>query len=336
MWIDPANKLAEDIVLREGLTLKDVTSGHRVKNQVPLMRNEEIIEYPADQNTITKRYTEEAIKFIESCKNEPYFLYLPHTMVHRPLHVSDAFAKTEGSGDALIYDAIEEIDWSVGEILKAVKKAGADKNTLIIFTSDNGAAVGSSLPLRAKKGSVYDGGIREPTVMRWPGYIPAGKKCTEVAASIDLLPTFAKLCGGELPQNKIDGHDIWPLMSGRRNATSPHKEYVLMHGPGTVRSGKWKFYPWQEGTSSGRRASIPKERKPSPLPVQLYDTDNDVGETQNLADQHPELVAHLTEVYEKHVADIEANKRPTATMIRPDGAISADLPRRTKRPKGKK
>ena len=330
MWIDPANKLAEDIVLREGLTLKDVTSGHRVKNQVPLMRNEEIIEYPADQNTITKRYTEEAIKFIESCKNEPYFLYLPHTMVHRPLHVSDAFAKTEGSGDALIYDAIEEIDWSVGEILKAVKKAGADKNTLIIFTSDNGAAVGSSLPLRAKKGSVYDGGIREPTVMRWPGYIPAGKKCPEVAASIDLLPTFAKLCGGELPQNKIDGHDIWPLMSGRRNATSPHKEYVLMHGPGTVRSGKWKFYPWQEGTSSGRRASIPKGRKPSPLPVQLYDTDNDVGETQNLADQHPELVAHLTEVYEKHVADIEANKRPTATMIRPDGAISADLPRRTK------
>ena len=103
-----------------------------------------------------------------------------------------------------------------------------------------------------------------------------------------------------------------------------------MHGPGTVRSGKWKFYPWQEGTSSGRRASIPKGRKPSPLPVQLYDTDNDVGETQNLADQHPELVAHLTEVYEKHVADIEANKRPTATMIRPDGAISADLPRRTK------
>ena len=123
----------------------------REKNKVPLMRDEEIIEYPVDQNTITKKYTEEAIAFIKTCKDEPFFLYLPHTMVHRPLHVSEAFAKTEGTGDALIHDAIEEIDWSVGEVLKAVKKAGIDENTLVIFTSDNGAAVGSSLPFRSKK-----------------------------------------------------------------------------------------------------------------------------------------------------------------------------------------
>lgn len=334
MWIDPANKLAGDIILREGLTLEDVKAGHRAKNQVPLMRGEEIIEYPVDQSTITRRYTEEAIKFIQASKDRPFFLYLPHTMVHRPLHVSDAFATTEGSGRALIHDAIEEIDWSVGEILKAIKKAGIDDSTLVIFTSDNGAAVGSSLPLRSKKGSVYDGGIREPTVMRWPGYIPAGTKCTEVAATIDLLPTFANLCGGELPQNKIDGHNIWPLMSGKKDARSPHREYVLMHGPGTVRSGKWKFYPWPEGKSGSRHDFIPSGRKPSPLPVQLYDTDTDIGETKNLADKYPEIVEMLAKAYEQHVADIEANRRPTAAMLRPEGAISAELRGRRKRGKG--
>ena len=336
MWRDPANTVAEDVVLREGLTLKEVTSGHREKNKVPLMRDEEIIEYPVDQNTITKKYTEEAIAFIKMCKDEPFFLYLPHTMVHRPLHVSDAFAKTEGTGDALIHDAIEEIDWSVGEVLKAVQKIGIDEKTLVIFTSDNGAAVGSSLPFRSRKGSVYDGGIREPTVMRWPGHIPAGERCTEVAATIDLLPTFARLCGGELPQNKIDGHDIWPLMSGKKDARSPHKEYVLMHGPGTVRSGKWKFYPWQEGTSGSRRDPVPAGREPSPLPVQLYDTDADISETRNLAEEHPEIAAQLATAYEKHIANVQANKRPTATMIRPEGSISADLPGRAKKTKAKK
>ena len=172
--------------------------------------------------------------------------------------------------------------------------------------------------------------------MRWPGHIPAGERCTEVAATIDLLPTFARLCGGELPQNKIDGHDIWPLMSGKKNAKSPHKEYVLMHGPGTVRSGKWKFYPWQEGKSGSRRDPVPAGRKPSPLPTQLYDTDADLGETRNLAEEHPEVAARLATAYEKHIANIQANKRPTATMIRPEGSISADLPGRAKKNKGKK
>ncbi len=137
--------------------------------------------------------------------------------------------------------------------MKSVKAAGIADETLVIFTSDNGAAVGSSLPLRAKKGSVYDGGIREPTLMWWPGKIPAGSVCSEVAASIDVMPTLAKLCGGELPERKIDGKDIWPLMSGSTNAKSPHEAYVLMHGPGTVRSGKWKFYPWQEGKGQQSR-----------------------------------------------------------------------------------
>src|SRR5690606_30845612 len=159
---------------------------------VPIMYNDEVIEYPADQTTLTKRYTERAIEIIHERQEEPFFIYLPHTMVHLPLAVSEAFNNPD---KALITNAIEEVDWSVGEILKAVKAAGIADNTLVIFTSDNGAAVGSSLPLRAKKGSVYDGGIREPTLMWWPGKIPAGSVCSEVAASIDMMPTLAGLCG---------------------------------------------------------------------------------------------------------------------------------------------
>ncbi len=321
MWIDPANKLSGDIVVREGLTLDEVRAGHKMKNWVPLLRGEEVIEYPADQTTLTKRYTEEARKFIRANKDNPFFLYLPHTMVHLPLAVSPAF---DNPDQELITNAIEEVDWSVGEVLKTVKDAGIAENTLVIFTSDNGAAVGSSLPLRAKKGSVYDGGIREPTVMWWPGQIPAGRVCGEVAASIDVLPTLARLCDGKLPDRKIDGKNILPLMRGKEGAKSPHKTYVLMHGPGTVRAGKWKFYPWKE-TKGGKRDAL-VGREPSPLPVQLYDTVADIGETKNLAEKYPEVVARLHKAYDTHVAGIEGSRRPTAEMKRRPGAPSAERP----------
>lgn len=324
MWIDPANKLAEDIKIREGLTLDDLKAGHKTRNWVPLMRGDEVIEYPADQSTLTKRYTEEAVKFIEANKDDPFFLYIPHTMVHLPLAVSEAFKNRTGR---LIWDAIEEVDWSVGEVLKAVKAAGIADETLVIFTSDNGAAVGSSAPLRAKKGSVYDGGIREPTVMWWPGKIPAGSVCSEVAATIDVLPTLAGLCGAKLPERKIDGHDIWPLMSGKENAKSPHEAYVLMHGPGTVRSGKWKFYPWPEG-KGGRRD--PAKGKPSPNPVQLYDIAADIGEKNNVAADHPDVVQQLQAAYDAHVKEIKANRRPTARLDRPQKAKPASRPNNAK------
>lgn len=323
MWIDPANQLAEDIDLREGVTIDQLKSGLKVKNKVPLFRNEEVIEYPADQSTLTKRYTEEAVRFITHARDKPFFLYLPHTMVHRPLAVSEAF---DDPDKELITNAIEEVDWSVGEILECLKAVGIAEKTLVIFTSDNGAAVGSSLPLRAKKGSVYDGGIREPTVMWWPGKIPAGSVCREVAATIDVMPTLAKLCGGKLPERKIDGRDIWPLMSGDANARSPHDAYVLMHGPGTVRSGKWKFYPWQEG--KGRQNRDNPNWEPSPLPVQLYDTVADIGETTNLAADNPQIVERLQAAYDAHVAEIQANRRPTAEMLRPANAPSPDLPKK--------
>lgn len=331
MWIDPANKLAADIVLREGLTLAEVKAGHRKRNWVPLMRGDEVIEYPADQTTLTKRYTEESIRFINANKDGPFFLYLPHTMVHLPLAVSEAFAGRTGK---LIWDAIEEVDWSVGEILKAVSAAGIDDRTLVIFTSDNGAAVGSSLPLRAKKASVYDGGIREPTLMRWPGKIPAGAVCAEVTASIDILPTVARLAGAKLSDRKIDGHDIWSLMSGQEGATSPHEAYCLMHGPGAVRSGKWKFYPWQEGKGGQRNADT--GRPPSTDPVQLYDTVADIGETTNVASQYPDVVQRLQAAYDAHVAEIQANRRPTAPLIRPAGAPSPQRPGQPAKKKARK
>ena len=321
MWIDPANRLADDIVIRGGLTLADLKAGHKKKNVVPILRNDEVIEYPGDQATITKRYTEQAIRFINEKRDTPFFLYLPHTMVHLPLAVSPAF---DNPDNALITNAIEEVDWSVGEILKSVKAAGISDNTLVIFTSDNGAAVGSSLPLRAKKGSVYDGGIREPTLMWWPGKIPAASLCSEVAASIDIMPTLTELCGGKLPVRKIDGKDIWPLMSGDAGAKSPHDAYVLMHGPGTVRSGRWKFYPWQEGKGNQRRDTT--GRKPSPDPVQLYDTVADIGETTNVASGHPDIVRRLQVAYDAHVAEIKANQRPTAELVRPAGAVSPQRP----------
>jgi arylsulfatase A len=326
MWIDPANKLAKNILLREGLTLAEVEAGHRQRNWVPLMRGDEVIEYPADQTTLTKRYTEESIRFIQANKEGPFFLYLPHTMVHKPLAVSKAF---EGRTEKLIWDAIEEVDWSVGEILKAVSAAGIDDNTLVIFTSDNGAAVGSSLPLRARKGSVYDGGIREPTLMRWPGKIPPGSVCSEVTASIDIHPTLAKLAGAELPQRKIDGYDIVDLMFGKKDATSPHEAYCLMHGPGTVRSGKWKFYPWQEG--KGRQRNAATGRPPSTDPTQLYDTVADIGETTNVAAKHPDIVKRLQAAYDTHVAEIKANRRPTAPLIRPSGSKTSQRPNQQKK-----
>ncbi len=331
MWIDPANKLAADIVIREGLTLAELKAGHKGKNVVPILRNEEVIEYPADQTTITRRYTEEAIRFINERREQPFFLYLPHTMVHLPLAVSKAF---DNPDNELITNAIEEVDWSVGEILKTVKAAGIAETTLVVFTSDNGAAVGSSLPLRARKGSVYDGGIREPTLMWWPGKIPADSLCSEVAASIDMMPTLSNLCGGQLPERKIDGKDIWQLMSGAEGAKSPHDAYVLMHGPGTVRSGKWKFYPWPEGKGKQNRDNA--TWKPSTDPVQLYDTVADIGETTNVASGNPEIVQRLQAAYDAHVEEIKANRRPTAEMVRPADALSAERPGAAKKKPAKK
>ena len=188
------------------------------------------------------------MKFIAQNKNRPFFLYVPHSMPHVPLYVSDKFKGKSKAG--LFGDVIMEIDWSVGQILGALKKHRLEKNTLVIFTSDNGPWLsygnhaGSALPLREGKGTCWDGGVRVPFIARWPGKIPKASVCQEPAMTIDLLPTVAKLVGAELPPHKIDGLDIWPLLSGDPMAKNPHDAYYFYYENNqlqAVMSGNWKL-----------------------------------------------------------------------------------------------
>jgi arylsulfatase A-like enzyme len=288
---------------------------------LPLLRNEKVIEAPANQNTLTKRYTEEAIKFITANKDRPFFIYLPHTMPHLPLHVSDAFRGRSSNG--LYGDVIEELDWSVGQILASLKDSGIDNRTLVVFTSDNGATGGkgrSNGPLRGHKGTTWEGGMREPCVMRWPGKIPAGKTCNELTTTMDLLPTFARLAGTKPPSNRIiDGKDIWPLMSGEKAAKTPHEAfyYYQVDQLHAVRSGEWKLHlplkmkrrNWGKGTPDS--------------PLQLYDLQDDIGETTNVADKHPDVVKRLLALAEKAREDLGdtdrkgKNQRPAGWVDNP-------------------
>lgn len=299
MTIDPQNaEFADDVAFRQGMTAEKARNEKPKRNWVPLMRGEKVIEYPADQATLTKRYTQEAVRFIRENKDGPFFLYLPHTMPHLPLYVSDDF---KGRTKTLFGDIMEEIDWSVGELLGAIKDTGIDDNTLVIFTTDNGTRMGSSGPLRARKASLYEGGYRVPCIVRWPGRVPENSVCREIAATIDMLPTIAALTGGKVPDHRtIDGHDIRPLLFGEEGAKSPHDCYILAHGKGAVRCGDWKFYPWPDGGKG------PK--------VQLYDLAKDLGETNNVAEDHPDVVERLAEAYEKHIADIKKNRRPAGRV----------------------
>jgi len=261
---------------------------------IPLMRAEKIIEQPADQNTLTQRYTREAVRFIEANKDRPFLLYLPHTMVHVPLHVSDGFRGKSKRG--LYGDAAEEIDWSTGQILDTLKRLGLDDNTIVLFTSDNGPWLvkkedgGCALPLRDGKGTTYDGGVRVPCVVRWPGKIPAGTVCAEMATAMDILPTFSRLAGASVPTDRtIDGRDIWPLMSGAEGASSPHEALFFYRANRlqAMRSGKWKLILPQDGS-----------------PTALYDLEADIGESKDVSGAYPIVVRRLSEMAQKCREDI--------------------------------
>lgn len=286
---------------------------------LPLMRNEEVIEAPAQQDTLTKRYTEETISFIRKNREFPFFVYLPHSMVHWPRHASEAFKGKSANG---IYgDAVEEIDWSTGEIIKVLKEIGIDSNTLVIFTSDNGAdGGGSNEPLRNEKGSTYEGGIRIPCVMRFEGKIPAGMLCHEVCSAIDFLPTMARLSGTEPAKDrKIDGKDIWPLISGMPGAKSPHEAfyYYQIDQLQCVRSGKWKLHLPMEVKK--RNWGEPEGK----TPLQLYNLKTDIHEDHNLADEHPDVVSRLlalAETMKKDIGDAGMkgrNQRPAGWVKEP-------------------
>jgi len=307
MWLPAGMAYAADAKLPADLTAETRVKGERKRNVVPLMRNEEVIEYPADQPALTERYTAEAVNFITANKARPFFLYLPHTMPHYPLHVSKRFTGKSQGGK--FGDVIECIDWGVGEILATLKKLGIDENTLVIYTSDNGPAAGSAGPLRGKKGSTWEGGMREPCIMRWPGAIPAGAVCGELATIMDLLPTLAGLGGGKAPADRvIDGKDIWPLMAGKPGAKSPHEAFFYHTSRGllaAVREGKWKFHlvPPAQRRKKG-------QPKPAPTGPQLYDLTADIGEKTNVAGKHPDVVKRLTELLGTFDAELKANSRP--------------------------
>ena len=212
--------------------LKDTTSNKMKYPVLPLIEgNEKVGEVRtlADQDKLTTDYTERAVRFIENHKNEHFFLYFPHSMVHIPLGVSEKFRGKSNQG--MYGDVMMEVDWSIGEIMKALERNGLEKNTLVIFTSDNGPWLnfgnhaGTTGGLREGKGTSWEGGQRVPCIMRWPGVIPAGDICNQLASSIDILPTLAEITGAKLPSHKIDGVSILPLMLGDKNASPRHEFY---------------------------------------------------------------------------------------------------------------
>jgi arylsulfatase A-like enzyme len=273
---------------------------------VPLMRNEEIIERPADQRTITKRYTLEAVKFIEDHRNEPFFVYLPHNLPHVPLFRSDEFAGRSSRG--LYGDVIEEIDWSVGFVLDTLRKLDLDRNTIVFFTSDNGPWLnyrehgGSAGLLRDGKGSTWEGGMREPTVAWWPGRIPAGVVSQELGCTMDIFTTCLKLADAEVPRDRVvDGVDLRPVLF--ENGTSPRETMFYYRGARlmAVRKGPWKAH---FATISSFHRKPYTEQDP-PL---LFHLERDPAEAHNRADEHPQAIADLRRLVAEHQAQLVARE----------------------------
>lgn len=299
---------------------------------LPLMRNETVIEAPAQQETITKRFTEEAIEFIHEHKDEPFFLYLPHIAVHIPLIGGDAFYGKSKNG--LYGDSVEEIDWSTGELLKTIRELGLEKDTIVVFTSDNGAmGLGSNAPFSGGKVSHLEGGFRVPCLMWAPGRIPVGESCGEIATTMDLLPTFAKMAGTGAPEDRrIDGKDIGPLMRGESGARTPHEAfyYYFSNQLKAVRSGKWKLHLALD-------PSIEKWRmqEAGKVEAKLYDLEADPAESDNVIAEHPDVVKRLEALADQARADIGDYRkkgdgfRPTLVL---DQAVPLPVPESARLP----
>jgi arylsulfatase A len=296
----------------------DMGRTSRVKNRyppLPLLRMEKVIEEEPDQRLLTQRYTAEAVRFIEQNKAKPFFLYLPHTMPHWPQFSSERFAGKSANGKW--GDTVEEIDWSTGEILKALKQNGIDKKTLVVFMSDNGGAIrhgASNKPLKAGKGSTWEGGQRVPFLIRWPGTIPAGTASDEMVTSMDLLPTFAALAGGKLDSNrKIDGKNIRDLLLATPGAKSPHELFVYFHQGQLhgVRSGKWKMLFSRDDNSLGR-------------PAGLFDLENDIGEKKNVLHLNRAVAKRLAKLAEPVRVDLgDSLLKVKGNGVRPAGMVKS-------------
>lgn len=268
-----------------------------------LYRDGEVIESPVNQETLTDRYTEAATDFIRANKDQPFFLYLAHAMPHVPLFVPERmFDENPQKAYELV---IEHIDESTGKIMKTLDELGLAENTLVVYSSDNGPWLskkhhgGSALPLNNGKTTTYEGGMRVAGIMRWPDKIKAGQVCHEVAGTIDLLPTFGELAGAELPADRpIDGRSIVGLLEDPQSK-SPHEDegyfYYKNSKIEAVRAHDWKLVFRKNG-------------------VELFNLSEDMGETKNVADQHPEVVSDLTTLAQQYDTELKANSRPIWTM----------------------
>jgi arylsulfatase A-like enzyme len=296
---------------------------------LPFYDGLKIIETDPDQSLFTHRFTERATSFIEKNKDRPFFLYIPHVMPHVPIFASDAFRGKSSNG--LYGDVVEEIDWSAGQILDAIKRCGIDDNTLVIFFSDNGPFLsygnhaGTARPLREGKLTTFEGGVRVPFIARWPGRVPAGTVCDEPVMEIDLLPTVAGLIGGRLSDRKIDGKDIRDLLEGKPGAKSPHEALMFYGGSElqAVRSGEWKLHfahsyitvdgpPGRDGKPSRFGEMKPKSITQSGIAgiasrhgyrvenigLSLFNLKDDPGESRDVAKEHPEIVDRLKKLAE--------------------------------------
>lgn len=289
---------------------------YKERPPLPLVRDTEVIQQQPDQAAITERYVEESVRYLREQKDGPFFLYLAHMHVHVPIYTPAHLERESENG---IYGAaVMAIDWSVGVIMKELKRLGIDDNTVVMFTSDNGSRArdegGSNAPLRGMKGTTWEGGQRVPFIIRWPGHVPAGEVCSELATSMDLFPTFARITGGELPSDRtIDGNDISGLILGEDDTSTPYEEffYYKQNSLEAVRAGKWKLHV----------------RKADEEIRELYNLDSDVGETVNLFDAHPDIVKDLMGRLDRCRQDIGDDATGvTGENIRPIGRVDNPKP----------
>ncbi len=307
---------SEDMTPRPGQNWPDL----------PLMRGEEVIEAPVDMPTITERYTREAIEFMERSADRPFFLYMPQALPGSVRWPEPGQRFSGRSGNWAYGDSVEELDWSAGEIIRAVQRLGIDGRTLVVFLSDNGTPRnhgGSNGPLRGWGYSTWEGGMRVPCVMRWPGRIPAGGRCLELCTTMDFMPTFAQLAGTHAPQDRvIDGHDIRPIISGDETAHSPYEAFYYYHMDQlhAVRSGRWKlFLPREDRKTFHKDESGPTE-------AMLFDMQTDPGETNNVAAQHPAEVERLMALAQRAREDLGDTGVP-GKGVRPAGTVENPTPR---------
>lgn len=321
----------------DGKPFKDTTSWRAHFPPLPLISGNKVVRYITtmkDQDMLTTWYTDKAVNFINRNKDKPFFLYLAHSMVHVPLGVSAKFRGKSKQG--LFGDVMMEIDWSVGEVMKALKANGLEKNTLVIFTSDNGPWLtfgdhaGSAGALREGKATTWDGGQKEPAIMRWPGVIPAGTVCNKLAANLDLFPTIAAITDAPIPDHPIDGVNILSLLKGDENVNPRDHLYYYYHlnSLEAVRQGHWKLVLPHRYQSYSHdlpgKGGWPGKMSPDSTGLALYDLRRDPGERYDVKKQNPDVVARLQRIVEQARDDLgdDLTGRPGKNR-RPPGRITA-------------